>query len=104
HELWASVPQEKFEWYASGELKSESYYGHYSQVMSFVHYLENGLIKEEFSGQSQTSSGLLKSYNYSPHGDLILIDSYKSSNGITKQELYKRELFYPNGKIKMKEE
>lgn len=104
HELWASVPQEKFEWYASGELKSESYYGHYNQGLRYVHYLANGLIKREFSAQSQTNLGLIKSYNYSPQGILILIDIYKSSNGITKQELYKRELFYPNGKIKMKEE
>lgn len=104
HEFWASVPYEKYEWYASGELKSETTIGNYGQGMKYAQYLENGLIKEEFHTHSQTNIGAIKSYAYSSKGELVMISTYKSSNGITKQELIERSLFYPSGQLKLEEQ
>jgi len=103
HELWASVRQQKFEWYPSGRLKSETFLGQANKPMTYKYYLENGDLKEEFQTQSATQKSSIKTYKYSIQGALILINTYNSSNGITKQGLRKREIFYPSGKLKMEE-
>ncbi len=103
HELWASSLWQQFETYPSGQLKSETHYGHPNQEVMHFHYLENGKIKEEYHKQSSTHNPILKEYAYSPKGTLVLINSYKSTNGVTKQSLQKRELYYPSGSLKMEE-
>lgn len=103
HERWASILQERYEWYPSGELKVDAQYGQYNKSTYYLHYLENGDIKEEFRSQTATLVPFLKCYNYSTEGKVILINTYNSSNGITKQGLQKRELFYPSGQVKMEE-
>ena len=103
HEMWMSVLQEKYEWYPSGKLKFISHYGHYNKEKKHVFYLENGSIMEEFHFQTKTRRSFIKSYEYSSLGKIILINTYNSINGITKQGLQKREVFYPSGKLKMME-
>ena len=103
HELWASKLQQKFEWYPSGQLKRIRHLGDFNKQMTYTYYLENGDIKEEFQAQSTIQKSSIKTYGYSIQGELILINTYNSSNGITKQGLQKREIFYPSGKLKMEE-
>ena len=103
HEMWASMCQQKFEWYPSGQLKSATHYGQSNKELKHSYYLQNGAIKEEFHVQSATRNSFIKSYAYSAKGIVILITTYHSINGISKQKLQKRELFYPTGKLKMEE-
>lgn len=103
HEIWASILQQKFEWYPSGQLKSATHFAFYNKEAKHIRYLENGAIKEAFYAQTKTVISFLKSYAYSSRGDVILINTYYSSNGISKQGLQKRELFYPSGALKMEE-
>lgn len=102
-EFHASILQEKYEWYPSGSLKFTSLYGASYNLSKHTIYLENGAIKEEYLAQTRTENSVIKSYYYSPEGVLLLINTYKSNNGITKQGLIKRELFYPSEKLKMVE-
>jgi hypothetical protein len=102
-ELWASTLQEKYEWYPSGSLKFSSQYGASNNLSKHTIYLENGAIKEAYLAQTPTQNSVIKSYCYSPEGVLLLINTYNSNNGITKQGLIKRELFYPSEKLKMVE-
>ena len=103
HELWASMLQEQFEWYPSGQLKFKAEFASYNKQKCHYKYLENGDIKEEFLSQTTKRISVIRSYNYSSSGKLILINTYSSPNGIMKKELLKRELFYPSGKLKMAE-
>jgi antitoxin component YwqK of YwqJK toxin-antitoxin module len=103
HELWASMLQEKYEWYPSGQLKYATQYGHSNKENGHVFYLENGNIKEEFRMQTTTQSSYLKTYAYSSKGKIAILTTYNSINGLTKQDLQKRELFYPSGQLKMEE-
>jgi hypothetical protein len=103
HELWASVIQERFEWYPEGQLKSESYFVRSNDELKHAYYLKNGAIKEIFTVDPTTKLSQIKTYAYSPDGTVVLINTYKSLNGIIKQGLIKRELFYPSGKLKMEE-
>ncbi len=103
HELWAGTLQQKFEWYPSGQLKFASFSGHSKQDMKHVYYLEDGKVKEEFFTQTNTRRSAIKEYSYSKKGDLILVETYDSLNGITRQGLQKRELYYPTGSLKMEE-
>lgn len=103
HEYRLSMLLEKFEWYPSGQIRSENYYGDYLKKRKYVQYLDNGNIKEEFYIGSSISHSFIKSYAYSTQGKVILINTYHSSNGITKQGLQKRTLFYQSGKLKMEE-
>ena len=102
-EMWASFLQQKYEWYPSWKIKYESNFGQTNKLSKHTVYLENGAIKEEFWAQTHTQRSEIKSYVYSPEGTIILIKTYDSNNGITKQGLTKRELFYPSGKRKMVE-
>jgi antitoxin component YwqK of YwqJK toxin-antitoxin module len=95
--------KEKYEWYPSGSLKFTSHYGASYNLSKHTIYLENGAIKEEYLAQTPTQNSVIKSYYYSPEGVLLLINTYNSNNGITKQGLIKRELFYPSKKLKMVE-
>ncbi len=103
HELWASRLQQKFEWFPSGQLKFAMQFNGSNNNMSYIHYLKNGDIKEEYQTKTTTRSSFIKSYTYSPQRKVILINTYNSTNGITKQGLQKRALFYPSGKLKMVE-
>jgi antitoxin component YwqK of YwqJK toxin-antitoxin module len=103
HELWASALQEKYEWYPSGQLKSSLQSGQSNKPSKYICYLKNGSIKEEFQMQSQTQRAFYKTYAYAPNGNVVLINTYNSTNGITKQDLQKRETFYPSGQLKMEE-
>lgn len=103
HEMWASVLQEKFEWYLSGQLKYATYSTQPNREIKHIHYLENGAIEKEFYTNPTSKKSYIRRYSYSPQGKIILISTYESSNGISKQGLRKRELFYPSGKLKMEE-
>jgi hypothetical protein len=103
HELCASILLEKYECYPSGQLKFAAQYGQSNKETKHIHYLEDGKIKEEFHHQTSTRNSTIKVYEYSTKGNLILISTYKSLNGITKQEIQQRELFYPSGQLKMEE-
>ncbi len=103
HEMWAGVLQQVFEWYPSGQLKFCNYLEQSTTEKKQVRYLENGSIQEEFYLAKPYNQPQLKYYAYSPEGILLLISTFKSSNGISKDALIKRELFYPSGKLKMEE-
>jgi len=103
HEIWASMLLEQYEWYSSGQLKSETYYGQTHGEMKHAHYLENGSIAEDYNMASTTVGSFLKAYAYNSKGALILINTYHSLNGISTQGLQKREAFYPSGVLKMEE-
>jgi hypothetical protein len=101
HEMWASILQESYEWYNSTQIKSITHYGQANKETKHLYYLENGSIREEFYIQTKFAASLIKEYLYSEEGALLLVNTYKSSNGIIKEELLKRELYYPSGKVKM---
>jgi antitoxin component YwqK of YwqJK toxin-antitoxin module len=103
HELWTAVIKEKYEFYPTGQLKSEFIFGDSNTESKYTYYLENGNLKEEFFTEPKTRKSYIKSYVYSPQGTALIINIYNSSNGRTRQGLHRRELFYPSGKLKMEE-
>ncbi|RYM33335.1 hypothetical protein ERX46_10345 [Brumimicrobium glaciale] len=103
HELWASAMSHQYIWYSSGILKSSMEFGRTNNTAKYTYYLENGLIKEQSIKVDKTRQYIIKSNIYSSNGTLIQINTFKSLDGYTKHDLYKREIFYPSGKIKMEE-
>ncbi|PWH86863.1 hypothetical protein [Brumimicrobium oceani] len=103
HELWASIISEKYVWFSSGKLKTKIDFGGYNKSKKYTHYLENGLIREESKKIDQTNQYRVISNLYSSDGTLIQRNTYDTFDGFTKQNLYKREVFYPSGNIKMEE-
>ena len=103
HELWASTLQEKYQWHSNGQLKYASKIGYSNKPRYYICYHESGKIKEEFIAKTTKNNPSIKKYHYSKEGKLLLINTYYSNNGISKQSLIKREIFYPSGKLKMEE-
>lgn len=103
HELWSAVLKEKYEFFANSQLKSESYYGNAQRETKHVYYNMKGAILEEYVAKSNKQKESLKIYTYSTMGSLVILSIYNSANGITKQGLQKRSLYYPSGKLKMEE-
>ncbi len=103
HEMWTGWLNGQYVWYPSRKIKWENHFDYYSQKPNKVYYLENGAIKENFYLDETSRVPLLKIYAYSDDGHVAIVKTFKSANGITKQELVKRELFYPSGQLKMEE-
>lgn len=103
HELWASQLQEQFEWYPSGQLKVEMYIDQYGKGIQRKHFLEDGTIKEEAYTNPKTRKYTIKQYTYSQTGNLVMVTAFDSPNGVIKQGLQSRTLFYPSGQLKMEE-
>ena len=103
HEFWAPAMSHQYTYYPSGHLKTSIDLGRSNNSAKYTYYLENGLIIEESEKIEQTRQYLIKSNIYSKDGTLVQINTFKSLNGFTKQDLYKREIFYPSGKIKIEE-
>lgn len=98
HEFWTGTLRETFEWHPNGKVKLATSWTNPTTKDSY--FTEKGQIKREFFLVPKTRKTFLREYAYSSKGDVILISTYKSRNGITKQELSKRELFYPSGRPK----
>lgn len=103
HEMWASFCQGKYEWYPAGQLKSATELGQSNKKRSYTRYLENGKILEDYQINPATRYGEITVYSYSSKGVLLLKTTHHSSNGITKQGIVKRALFYPSGQLKIEE-
>lgn len=103
HEVWAGYKFGEYEWYQNGQLKSEHSTSQYNKPTTKKYYLKNGLLKEEFVTSTNNRNNFLKEYFYSSKGKITMINTFKSLNGITREELVKRKLFYSTGALKTEE-
>ncbi|RFC53161.1 hypothetical protein [Brumimicrobium aurantiacum] len=103
HEFWSSVLLESYEWFNPKKLKEVYTFQQRNYNTTIKVYFKNGLLKSEFTRIHQPYSAELKEYNYNEEQNLILLNVYHSDDGILKNKLKKRLIYYPTGKLKMEE-